>query len=95
MQRLFLRHAAVPVIAATIVLVTIATALAAVDAFSPTQLPTGFSSSRQLLGFSVNQRQFFEQVLDALDELRVPYMITGSVGAILFGEPRLTNDMDS
>ena len=29
-----------------------------------------------------------------LDELGIPYMITGSVGAILYGEPRLTNDMD-
>lgn len=42
----------------------------------------------------MNQKEFFEKVLRALEELKIPYMITGSVGAILFGGPRLTNDMD-
>ncbi|MBI4584842.1 MAG: hypothetical protein HY717_12575 [Planctomycetes bacterium] len=42
----------------------------------------------------MNQREFFEKVLAALKALEIPYMITGSVGAIIYGEPRLTNDMD-
>jgi hypothetical protein len=42
----------------------------------------------------MNQKEFFERVLRALERLEIPYMVTGSVGAILFGEPRLTNDMD-
>lgn len=29
-----------------------------------------------------------------LDRLRIPYMISGSVAAIIYGEPRLTNDVD-
>lgn len=29
-----------------------------------------------------------------LEKLRVTYMVTGSVAAIYYGEPRLTNDVD-
>ena len=29
-----------------------------------------------------------------IDKLGVPYMVSGSVAAILYGEPRLTNDVD-
>jgi hypothetical protein len=42
----------------------------------------------------VNQERFFVAVLTALDECGIPYMVAGSVAAILYGEPRLTNDMD-
>ncbi len=42
----------------------------------------------------MRQQQFFERVVAALESLEIPYMITGSVGAMLYGEPRLTNDMD-
>jgi len=42
----------------------------------------------------VTQQKFFEKVLRALDRLEIPYMIGGSVGAMLYGEPRMTNDMD-
>lgn len=42
----------------------------------------------------MNQEAFFETVLRALERCRVPYMIAGSVAAMLYGEPRLTNDMD-
>ncbi|OGV74354.1 MAG: hypothetical protein A3K19_27355 [Lentisphaerae bacterium RIFOXYB12_FULL_65_16] len=42
----------------------------------------------------MTQQEFFEQVLLALDRAGVPYMVTGSVGAMLYGEPRMTNDMD-
>jgi hypothetical protein len=42
----------------------------------------------------VNQERFFVAVLNALEQCRIPYMVAGSVAAILYGEPRLTNDMD-
>jgi hypothetical protein len=42
----------------------------------------------------VTQQDFFERVLTVLETRGIPYMVTGSVGAMLYGEPRLTNDMD-
>ena len=42
----------------------------------------------------MNQQKFFEKVLQELEKLNIPYMITGSVGSFLYGEPRMTNDMD-
>jgi len=42
----------------------------------------------------VNQERFFVAVLAALEECGIPYMVAGSVASILYGEPRLTNDMD-
>lgn len=42
----------------------------------------------------MNQEQFFVAVLEALDACGIPHMVTGSVGAMLHGEPRLTNDID-
>jgi hypothetical protein len=42
----------------------------------------------------VTQREFFELVVRTLEDLGIPYMVTGSVGAMLYGEPRMTNDMD-
>ena len=42
----------------------------------------------------MNQERFFVAVINALDECGIPYMVAGSVAAILYGEPRLTNDMD-
>ncbi len=42
----------------------------------------------------MTQQEFFEAVLSALGALNVPYMVVGSVGSMLYGEPRLTNDMD-
>lgn len=29
-----------------------------------------------------------------LEELRIPYLVSGSVAAIFYGEPRMTNDID-
>jgi hypothetical protein len=43
---------------------------------------------------SVNQEVFFVAVLGALEKSRIPYMVAGSVAAMLYGEPRMTNDMD-
>jgi len=42
----------------------------------------------------VTQERFFAAVLSALDACRIPYMVAGSVAAMLYGEPRMTNDMD-
>ena len=43
----------------------------------------------------MTQQEFFERVLTALQGLEIPFMLTGSVGAMLYGEPRMTNDMDA
>jgi len=42
----------------------------------------------------MTQQEFFEKVLAALEDAGIAYMVTGSVGAMLYGEPRMTNDMD-
>ncbi len=36
----------------------------------------------------------FLLILDPLEALGVPYFVTGSVAAMLYGEPRLTHDVD-
>jgi hypothetical protein len=33
-------------------------------------------------------------VVDTLKWLRIPYLVTGSVASMAYGEPRLTNDID-
>ena len=42
----------------------------------------------------MNQGEFFGYVIDVLEELSIPYMITGSVASMAYGKPRLTLDMD-
>lgn len=42
----------------------------------------------------MTQQAFFEYVVEALEAAGIPYMITGSVAAMTYGEPRLTNDLD-
>ena len=42
----------------------------------------------------MTQQAFFEHVVRALEAEGIPYMVTGSVAAMVYGEPRLTNDMD-
>lgn len=42
----------------------------------------------------MNQGEFFSFVIDVLEDLNIPYMITGSVASMAYGEPRLTLDMD-
>ena len=34
------------------------------------------------------------QVVDAFSRLQIPYLVTGSVASMAYGEPRLTNDID-
>lgn len=33
-------------------------------------------------------------VVEAFERLRIPYLVTGSVASMAYGEPRLTNDID-
>lgn len=41
-----------------------------------------------------NFLQVFSDVIRKLDEHQIPYMIVGSIAAMIYGEPRLTHDMD-
>ncbi len=38
--------------------------------------------------------ELLEKIVEALDRLQIPYLVTGSVAAMAYGEPRLTNDID-
>jgi len=38
--------------------------------------------------------ELLERVVLVLDRLHIPYLVTGSVAAMAYGEPRLTNDID-
>lgn len=40
------------------------------------------------------QKEFLARLIAALDKTGIPYMITGSVGSSIFGEPRATRDVD-
>ncbi len=33
-------------------------------------------------------------VVQTFERLRIPYLVTGSVASMAYGEPRLTNDID-
>ena len=34
------------------------------------------------------------RVIEAFDGLQIPYLVTGSVASMAYGEPRLTNHID-
>lgn len=38
--------------------------------------------------------EVFQGILQRLDNHSIPYMVVGSVASIIYGEPRMTNDMD-
>ncbi len=38
--------------------------------------------------------QFFKRVLQKLEETQISYMVVGSVASMIYGEPRLTHDLD-
>jgi len=38
--------------------------------------------------------ELLEKIITVLEHLRIPYLVTGSVAAMAYGEPRLTNDID-
>jgi hypothetical protein len=42
----------------------------------------------------VNQAELLELLANTLEELGIPYLVTGSVATIAYGEPRFTNDID-
>lgn len=42
----------------------------------------------------MTQAEFFAYVIDVLEGLNIKYMITGSVASMIYGEPRMTLDMD-
>lgn len=37
---------------------------------------------------------FLQKVVEVFEDLGIPYLVTGSVAAMAYGEPRLTNDID-
>jgi hypothetical protein len=40
------------------------------------------------------EHDLFRIFVSRLNKLSIPYMITGAVASIIYGEPRLTNDID-
>jgi hypothetical protein len=42
----------------------------------------------------MEQYELLQKVAEALENLSVPYFVTGSMVTIYFGEPRFTNDID-
>lgn len=38
--------------------------------------------------------ELLHTVVEVLERLRIPYLVTGSVASMAYGEPRLTNDID-
>ncbi|MGQ0812266.1 MAG: hypothetical protein ACT4OO_13730 [Nitrospiraceae bacterium] len=38
--------------------------------------------------------ELLEQVVQTFERLQIPYLVTGSVASMAYGEPRLTNDID-
>lgn len=42
----------------------------------------------------MNQREFFQSVILALEDLKISYMVVGSVASGAHGEPRMTQDID-
>ena len=38
--------------------------------------------------------ELLAQVAEAFERLHIPYLVTGSVASMAYGEPRLTNDID-
>lgn len=42
----------------------------------------------------MQEPDLFKIFVDPLDELAIPYIVTGAVASIIYGEPRLTHDID-
>jgi len=38
--------------------------------------------------------ELLQRIVEVLERLHIPYLVTGSVAAMAYGEPRLTNDID-
>jgi hypothetical protein len=42
----------------------------------------------------MEQDELLRRVVETLERLHVPYLATGSIATIFYGEPRFTNDID-
>jgi len=42
----------------------------------------------------VEPHELLHAVVEVLERLRIPYLVTGSIASMAYGEPRLTNDID-
>ena len=42
----------------------------------------------------MEQHELLLHVVNSFEQLNIPYLITGSIGSIAYGEPRFTNDID-
>ena len=38
--------------------------------------------------------ELLQRVVEVLEHLQIPYLVTGVIASIAYGEPRLTNDID-
>ena len=38
--------------------------------------------------------ELLQRVVEVLERLQIPYLVTGAIASIAYGEPRLTNDID-
>ncbi len=42
----------------------------------------------------MEQADVFRMAIDVLEQLRIPYMVVGSAASSIYGEPRMTQDID-
>jgi len=42
----------------------------------------------------MDQAELLRRVVQCLEKLQIPYFVTGAMASIIYGEPRLTNDID-
>lgn len=67
------------------------------EASSLRNIPSGTVSAsrpKSPAGCAVHQDELLGLVVRTLEDLSLPYFVTGSMATILFGEPRFTNDID-
>ena len=38
--------------------------------------------------------ELLQKIVDVFEHLHIPYLVTGSVASMAYGEPRLTNNID-
>ena len=43
---------------------------------------------------AMEQDDLLRFAIEILERMKLPYVVTGSMASIMFGEPRLTNDID-
>jgi hypothetical protein len=47
-----------------------------------------------LKGFPMDLFELLQKIIRVFENLSIPYLVTGSVASMAYGEPRLTNDID-